>query len=257
MSTENTTPAASSGPKKATTAKKTTKTTAAKAPSATKTATKKAATKKATARPSSPPKASTPATRKRPSAKKATTTNRTSSTPRSAKRTPLLERGPQALFEDASYAVAGLAVEVVDLGRQAATRAAEVRGQVAKAATEPRATLRSVAAAPARVRSGVEQARDTVVDRVRPRIDRTRHRLVVEAESVVAGFEKALDVRAATGRERLGALQRDERVRRLLDQATNARRQVKGAVTSVGRTATVAADVVTDNGDANASASAE
>lgn len=182
------------------------------------------AAKKSTATTPSAKTSTTATTRKRPSTKKATATRRKAA----PKRTPLLERDRQLIAEDASYAFAGLAVETVTLGKAAAQKVAELRGEVAKAAADPRATVRTVT--------------DEAPVAVRTTVDGVRHKLIVELESAIASFEKTFDARATEGRKLVDGLKKDGRISKLLDQSKTARSQVKGAFTSVTRTADVATD---------------
>lgn len=197
----------------------TTKRTAAKKATTTRPAAKKTVTKRTSAASSK-----TATTRKRPSAKKATSTRRAAA----PKRTPLLERDPQTIAQDASYAAAGLAVGSVTLGKAAVAKIAELRSAVADAAADPRATLRSVA--------------DDAPTAARTAVDGVRHKLVVELESAIAAFERTFDARATEGRKLLTSLERDQRISKLVEQGKNTRSQLKGALTSVTRTADVATE---------------
>jgi hypothetical protein len=188
-------------------------------------ATKKATAKKtSTTRTSAAKKATTTTARKKPSTKKATATRRQAA----PKRTPLLERERQTIAEDASYAVAGLAVGTVTLGKAAIAKIEELRGEVAKAAKDPKSTVRTVGdEAPAAVRSTV---------------DGVRSKLIVELEAAIASFEKTFDARATEGRRIVADLKKDARINRFLDQTSSTRTQLKGAFTSVAKTAEVAVD---------------
>jgi hypothetical protein len=179
---------------------------------ATKTATKKATAKKATA--------------KKATAKKATTRKSTTST---AKKPPrLLERDPQILLEDVGYAAAGVVHDAVERARTLPSRIESWRGEVEKAAKE----------APERVKD----LRTEVPTRVETTVKDVRVRISKDLQAFLDTFEKRFDGKAADGRKIAEDVRSDQRVQRVLDQTGNTRSQVKGALTSVVRTGTAAAE---------------
>ncbi|WP_052667232.1 hypothetical protein [Nitriliruptor alkaliphilus] len=207
---------------------------------ATTTTTKKATAKKATT------KAATPAAKRSPAAKKAATTrNRNEAAQKAAatrkrnaaaaekakvapKRSPLTEREPRILAEDASYAAAGLAVDAVILVRAATTKLEELRAEVQKVAADPATTVKNV----------TEQGPATVTRTAQD----LRGRLVAELESAIASFESTFDAKATEGRKLVESLKKDARVAKLLDQTSATRAQVKAALTSVTKTVDVAVE---------------
>jgi hypothetical protein len=174
---------------------------------ATKTATKKSTAKKSTARKT---------TAKKTTAKKTTTK-------RAPKKPALAEREPLVVLEDAGYAIAGVAHDVVEYAKVLPSKVQGYRGQLTKTADQ----------APDRVKTLAEEApvkvKTTVID--------VRDRLIKDVEGRIKSFEKSFDKKAAEGRKVAEQVKKDERVQRILDQTGNTRSQVKGAVTSVVKTA--------------------
>ena len=179
---------------------------------ATKTATKKATTKKATAKKSTAKTAT-----KKSTARKSTT-----------KRTPLREREPRTLIEDAGYATAGVVGDTVEYLRVLPNKVQGWRGQatkVAKDAPERVKGLRSEA--PAKVESTVKDVRE---------------RVSKDVDGWLQTFEQKFDGKAAEGRKFADELKSDDRVKKVLDQTGNTRSQVKAAFTSVIKTGEVATE---------------
>ena len=173
------------------------------------------------------------ATAKKASTKKATArTTKKSTTKRTAAKkpatTPLLEREPQTLVQDLSYAVAGLSVEAVSLAKSAVAKIDELRGEVAKAAQDPKATFSTVR------QQGPAKVEKTVAD--------VRAKLIAELEDAVRAFEATFDTRATEGRKLIGDLKKDQRVSKFLDQTSSSRSQLKAAFTSVTKTGQAAVE---------------
>jgi hypothetical protein len=184
---------------------------------ATKTATKKTSTKKATARKST--------------AKK-TTAKRTAK--RAPKKPALTEREPRVVFEDAGYAIAGVANDVVEFAKVLPSKIQGYRGQLVKTADEAPETVKHLAEeAPVKVKS-------TVAD--------VRTRVTKDLEGWVKSFEKNFDSKAAEGRKVAEQVKKDARVQRILDQTGNTRTQLKGALTSVVKTADATVEAGRDAG---------
>lgn len=179
------------------------------------TATKKSTTKKATTK---------KATAKKATAKKSTT-----------KRTPLHQRQPQQIAQDATYAFAGFGLEAVSRAKQAVAKIEELRDEVAKVANDPRAVVSSV--------------REDAPARVEKTVDGVRSKLIAELESAVASFESTFDTRANEGRKLIEELKKDQRVNKFLDQTSNTRSQVKAALTSVTKTGQAAFDAAREQAD--------
>jgi hypothetical protein len=178
---------------------------------ATKTATKKTSAKKATARKST--------------AKK-TTAKRT--TKRAPKKPALTEREPRVVLEDAGYAVAGVASDVVEFAKVLPSKIQGYRGQLVKTADEAPETVKHLAEeAPVKVKSTV---------------DGLRTRVTKDVEGWVKSFEKNFDSKAAEGRKVAEQVKKDARVQRILDQTGSTRSQLKGALTSVVKTADVSVE---------------
>jgi hypothetical protein len=175
---------------------------------ATKTA-KKTTAKKATARKST--------------AKK-TTAKRTTAT-RAPKKPALTEREPRIVLEDAGYALAGVANDVVEFAKVLPSKLQGYRGQLVKTADE----------APDRVKHLAEDA----PDKVKSTVTDVRSRVTKDLEGFVKTFEKGFDEKAAEGRKVAEQVKKDGRVQRILDQTGSTRAQLKGALTSVLKTADV------------------
>jgi hypothetical protein len=178
---------------------------------ATQTAAKKTSTKKATARKST--------------AKK-TTAKRT--TKRAPKKPALTEREPRVVLEDAGYAIAGVASDVVEFAKVLPSKIQGYRGQLVKTADEAPETVKHLAEeAPVKVRSTV---------------DEVRTRVTKDLEGWIKSFEKNFDSKAAEGRKVAEQVKKDARVKRILDQTGSTRTQLKGALTSVVKTADVSVE---------------
>jgi hypothetical protein len=172
-------------------------------------------------------------TRKKTTAKKSTarktTAKKTTAKKTTAKRAPskpaLAEREPRVVLEDAGYAIAGVAHDVVEYAKVLPSKVQDYRGQLNKTADE----------APERVKSLAEEA----PVKVRATVTDVRQRLTKDVEGWIRSFEKNFDKKAAEGRKVADQVKKDERVQRILDQTGSTRSQVKGAVSSVIKTADV------------------
>ena len=191
--------------------------------------TKKATAKKATAK---------KATAKKTTAKK-TTAKQTTAKQTTKKAPRLLERDPQLLLEDVGYAAAGVAHDAIELAKGLPSRLEGLRGEVEKAAKE----------APERVKD----LRSEVPSRVETTVKDVRVRISKDLQAWLDTFEKRFDGKAAEGRKVAETWRTDERVQRILEQTGNTRSQVKGAVTSVVKTGTVAADAGREQAETAAS----
>ncbi len=167
-------------------------------------------------------------------AAKKTTTARQAATARD--RVPsLLERDPKVVLGDAGYALAGITADAVEFARHLPERLGAVREEAQKAADQ----------APERVKT----LREAGPDRLRGSLDDLRGRLAKDLEARLSAFGRALDDKASEGRKVAETVRRDDRVKRVLDQTVNTRKQVKAAVTSVRKTADVAVDATRGEGD--------
>jgi hypothetical protein len=174
------------------------------------------------------------APKKKSTAKTATATRKSSAKKTTAKRAPskrapkkpaLVEREPLVVLEDAGYAIAGVASDVVEFAKVLPSKVQGYRGQLTKTADE----------APERVKHLAEEA----PEKVRSTVTDVRERLTKDVEGWMKSFEKNFDKKAAEGRKVAEQVKKDERVQRILDQTAGTRSQVKGAVTSVVKTADV------------------
>lgn len=191
---------------------------------------KKTAAKKSTAKRSTAKKTSARTTATRKTAAKKTTRKTTARKP-GAKKAPLLAREPETLLEDAGYASVAIVNDVVELAKGMPARVERLRDEAAEAAEETPSLLK---AAPRMVETSVAHARE---------------RLTKEAERYVARFEKVFDKKAREGRRVADQVKQDERVARILDQTGNTRSQIKAAITSVTKTADVAAHAAADQAE--------
>ncbi len=142
----------------------------------------------------------------------------------------LRERDLRTILEDAGYATAGLVVDVVDLARELPNRLEHLRSEAGEAPNKLKG-----------VRDVPERVEETIVE--------LRERLAKDAEKYLESFEDRFDSKAEEGRKLADEVRSDERVSKLLDQADNARSQLRGAFTSVTKTADVAADIASQQAD--------
>ncbi len=184
------------------------------------TATKQTAAKKSTTAKKPAAKKSTTSTAKKPAAKKATKA--------APKRTPLLEREPRVVIEDAGYAVTGVIGDVIDLAKDLPTRAESAWKNVNDAAKD----------APKRAKT----LRSETPTKVESQLTELRTRVSKDADRLVASFEKRFDAKAKEGRKVAERVRKDERVATILDRTSTSRSQVKAAVTSATKTADVAVE---------------
>lgn len=186
-------------------------------------------TKQATSKKSSSKKATSKTTTKRTTAKKAPARGT------SRKQPTIHRRDPQVLVEDVGYAAAGVVNDAVTRARRLPERVESLRGEVGKAAKS----------APTRLKD----LRSEVPDRVEGTVKGTRQRIEQDLQQVLISVEKQLDGKAAEGRKIAEAWRQDQRLQRILEQTGNTRSQLKGALTSVVRTGTAAAEAGRDQAD--------
>lgn len=180
-------------------------------------------------------------TAKRTTAKTATqrTASKTTAT-RATATPPVTDRDPKVLFEDAGYAAAGLAHDVVELaralpGRLEAVRAEDLRARVNKDVEGLLAQLTTLldkkAAEGRKVAADVRK--DARVARLLEQTGNTRS----QVKSAVTSVRKTADVTVAAGRS-AGR-----------KQAEVAASQLKGAATSLRRSGEAVADAAVDTVD--------
>lgn len=180
-----------------------------------------------TASPATKPTAKTTATRKttvKTTARKApaskttrkTTVKTTARKPAAPKTPSLRDRELKVILEDAGYATAGIVGDVVGYAKALPGRVERVRDDAEHLAEDAPERFRLLRDVP-------EMAEQTLSD--------LRKRLEKDAKRYTKRFEKRFDAKAKEGRELT-----DE----VLSQAGNARSQLKGAFTSVTKTADVA-----------------
>jgi hypothetical protein len=176
--------------------------------------------------------ATTKTTAKKSTAKKTTarksTAKKTTATKRAPKKPAITEREPRVVLEDAGFAIAGVAHDVVEYAKVLPSKVQGYRGQLTKTADQTPERVKHLA------EDAPEKVRSTVTD--------VRTRVTKDLEGWIKSFEKNFDKKAAEGRKVYEQVKKDERVQRLLDQTGNTRSQVKGAVTSVVKTADVATE---------------
>jgi hypothetical protein len=192
-------------------------------PAAKKTA-KKTAARKTTAKTT----ARKPATRKTTAPKPAVkvTAKKTATRKPAAPKTPSLrERELKVLLEDAGYATAGIVGGVVEYARALPGRVERLRDDAEHLVEDAPERFKALRDVP-------EMAEQTLAD--------LRKRLEKDAKRLEKRFEKRFDAKAKEGRE----LTDD-----VLNQAGNARSQLKGAFTSVTRTADVAMETAHDQAE--------
>lgn len=176
------------------------------------------------------PKASAKKTTKKTAAK---TTTAKKAAPKKAAKAPtprLRERELRTVLEDAGYATAGLVGDVVDLARELPNRFEHLRSEAGEA--------------PEKLK-GVRE----VPERLEETIGELRERLAKDADRYLERFEGRFDSKAKEGRKLADDVRKDERVSKLLDQADSARSQLRGAFTSVSKTADVAVETASKQAD--------
>jgi len=150
--------------------------------------------------------------------------------PKKAPTPRLRERELRTILEDAGYATAGLVGDVVDLAKDLPNRLEHLRSE----AGEAPAKLKGVREVPQRLEETVGELRE---------------RLAKDADRYLESFEGRFDSKAKEGRRLADDVRKDERVSKLLDQADSARSQLRGAFTSVTKTADVAGESATKQAD--------
>ncbi|MFP4312116.1 MAG: hypothetical protein ACLFS9_09095 [Nitriliruptoraceae bacterium] len=194
------------------------------------TATDRPAAKK-TAKKTATRKTSTASSTRKPAAKKTTrktTAKKTAARKPAAPKTPSLrERELKVILEDAGYATAGLVNDVVSYAKAIPGQIERLRDDAEHLVEDTPDRLKGLREVP-------EKAEKTLAD--------LRKRLEKDADRYLRNFEKRFDAKAKEGRKLAEDVRKDERVDRVLSQAGNARSQLKGAFTSVSRTADVAVD---------------
>jgi hypothetical protein len=141
-------------------------------------------------------------------AKKATKSDTTArKKSQSGAETQATERDAKVIAADAAYALAGLANDALQLANEAV--------QLAR-------TL------PDKAQERAQELRDVKV---------RREKLETRVREIRERAEQRFDEKATEGRTVAEDLLGDERIRKVLDQAKNARSQVKAAITSIRKTA--------------------
>lgn len=197
-------------------------TTATDRPAAKKTA-KKTTTRKTTG------SASKPAAKKtaKKTTRKATAKKTAARKPAAPPAPSLRERELKVLLEDAGYATAGIVGDVVEYAKGIPGQLERLRGDAEHLVEDTPERLKGLRDVP-------EKAEKTLAD--------LRTRLEKDVERYLASFEKRFDAKAKEGRKLADDVRKDERIDRVLTQAGTARSQLKGAFTSVTRTADVAVE---------------
>jgi hypothetical protein len=195
-------------------------TTTAARPAA-KTTAKKTAARKTTAK----------TTARKPAAKKTTrkaTAKKTAARKPAAPKTPSLrERELKVILEDAGYATAGIVGDVVEYAKGIQGRVERLRDDAEHLAEDAPEKIKGLRDVP-------EKAEKTLAD--------LRKRLEKDADRYLTSFGKRFDAKAKEGRKLADDVRKDERIDKVLTQAGNARSQLKGAFTSVTKTADVAVE---------------
>jgi hypothetical protein len=198
-------------------------------PAAKKTAKKTAARKTS---------AKTTASARQPTAKKTTrksTAKKTAARKPAARKTPSLrERELKVILEDAGYATAGIVGDVVEYAKALPGRVERLRDDAEHLVEDTPERFKALRDVP-------EMAEQTLAD--------LRKRLEKDAERYMKTFEKRFDAKAKEGRKLADDVRKDERIDKVLTQAGNARSQLKGAFTSVTKTADVAVETAHDQAE--------
>ncbi len=156
-------------------------------------------------------------------ASKTTTRKTTAAEPATPEIVCLPDRQLKAVLEDAGYATAGILGDVVEYAKDLPTRIDRLRddaGHLVEDAPERVKGLRDV---PEKTQKSLADLRERLQDSMRPYLQR-------------------FDAKADEGRKLAEDIRKDERIDKVLTQAGNARSQLKGAFTSVTKTADVAVE---------------
>jgi hypothetical protein len=167
-------------------------------------------------------------------ARKKTTSTRTTAkrtTTRSApkKTAPLTEREPKVVLEDAGYAAAGFAHDVVELARTLPSRLEKLRSTDREALLSQLTTLLDSKAAEGR-KVAADVKKDTRVKKILEQTGNSRS----QVKAAVTSVRKTADVSLVAGRS-AGR-----------KQAGNASSQVKAAVTSLRRSGATITDAAAE-----------
>lgn len=160
---------------------------------------------------------------------KQTNAKRTTTRSTPTKATPLNEREPKVLLEDAGYAAAGFAHDLVELARTLPERLEKLRATDRDALLAQLTTLLDSKAAEGR-KVAKEVQKDTRVQKVLEQTGNTRS----QVKAAVTSVRKTADVSLLAGRT-AGR-----------KQAANAQSQVKAAVTSLRRSGETIADAAAE-----------
>lgn len=167
------------------------------------------------------------------------TTKKATATKKKAapKTTPLRERDLQTLTTEAGYAAAGVADEVVAYLRDLPAKADKFRTQLFDTVS------------PEALKGQVQDLRGELkADKVKETAETYRTKLTKELDERVNAFQKQFDTRVKAGKKVVKDVQKDERVKNVVDQVNNTTARVKGAVTSVRKTADAAVDAGVEAG---------
>ncbi|HSK22544.1 MAG TPA: hypothetical protein VK906_05180 [Egicoccus sp.] len=154
-----------------------------------------------------------------------TSAKRTTTRTAPKKAAPLTEREPKVVLEDAGYAAAGFAHDVVELARTLPTRLEKLRATDRDALLSQLTTLLDSKAAEGR-KVAADVKKDTRVKKILEQTGNTRS----QVKAAVTSVRKTADVSLVAGRS-AGR-----------KQAGNATSQVKAAVTSLRRSGATVAD---------------
>lgn len=157
-------------------------------------------------------------TKSKTTTKNATTSNTTKRTSSSKSKTKARNRDPRVIAVDSAYAVAGLGYDAVKVAQTLPGRVNDLRDVKAR-----RADLEKELKAR---RSDIEK-----------RVKKLRNQA-----------EKNFDAKATTGRTVADDFAKNPQVKAILDQAKNARSQVKAAITSLRKTATTTVETGVEAG---------
>ena len=164
--------------------------------------------------------------RKKTTAKRTAAKTTTKTAPKTA---PLTEREPKIVLEDAGYAAAGFARDVVELARALPSRLEVLRTRDTDALLGQLTTMLDKKAAEGR-KVAAEVRKDARVKKVLDQTGTTRSQVKAAVTSVRKTADVSLSAGRTAGRQ----------------QATNATGQVKAAVTSLRRSGATVTDVAAE-----------
>lgn len=163
-------------------------------------------------------------------AKKTTAAKTTVAAPATPETVCLPDRELKAVLQDAGYATAGLVGDAVEYAKGLPTRVERLRDDAGHLVEDAPERVKGLRHVPDTAHKTLDEVRERLQDTIRPYLQR-------------------FDAKADEGRRLADDVRKDERIDKVLTQAGNARSQLKGALTSVTKTADVAVETAHEQAD--------